>query len=113
MIRVRDFEMDGVKLKIASMSTREARQFVKEGTELLERVKRQGSSSEAWLTRRDMAVIASLNKAGASPEWTSEKLEEEFDLPLLDAVYSAILEFSGLKLGEAVAASASPKSTAA
>lgn len=111
MVRTKRFEMDGVSLKIASMSVAEAEAFVDEGRVFIERMKTAEVKPEEWLARRDRAVIASLVKAGG--EWDEDKIKHEFDLPLLDAVYSAILEFSGLKPGEAVAVSASPKSEAA
>jgi hypothetical protein len=111
VIRVCNFEMDGITLKLASMSVNEAEAFVKEGNEFIERMKREELKPEEWLTRRNKVVITSLNKAGGI--WTEETLKEEFDLPLLDAFYSRLLEFSGLKPGEATAVLASSKSAAA
>lgn len=113
MVRTCDFEMDGVKLKIASMSTGEAKAFVKEGNEFLERMKSGEVKPEEWVSRRDRAVIASLNKAAGSTEWNEARIDADTDFALLTALYDAILKFSGLKPGEVTATLPSPKSTAA
>jgi hypothetical protein len=112
MIRVCNFSMDGVEVKIASMSVAEAEIFVKESGDLIARAKQGSVANEEWMQRRNKTIIAALAKAGE--EWTEEKLKSELDIPTLDALYLKILEFSGLRSGEvAAAASPSPKSAAA
>jgi hypothetical protein len=105
--------MDGITVKIASMSVREAEDFVAEGDAFLEQMKSRKVEAKEWLSRRNRAVVASLLKAVPDSGWTEDRLKDEFDLQFLDALYTKILAFSGLKPGEVVAASPLPKSAAA
>ena len=111
MVRTTSFEMDGVSLKIASMSVAEAEAYVEQGNEFIRRMKAGEVPPTEWIERRNRMVLGSLAKAGG--EWTIERLKDEFDLVQMEELSSRILEFSGLKPGEAVAVSASPKSEAA
>lgn len=98
-MRVCNFEMDGVSLKIASMTVREAEEFANETKALIEKQKSGAEVPVAeWLDRRNQTVLCALNKADG--EWTVERLKNELDLPTLDALYLKILEFSGLRTGE-------------
>jgi len=103
--------MDGVELKLASMSMAEADALVKEGNELSERMKRGEVKTEEWLGHRNRAVIRSIVKAGA--EMNEARLKEEFDLIQVEVLYDKVLDFSGLKPGGAAAVSPLPKSEAA
>ena len=112
-MRTCEFDFDGQAFKIASMSVREAEEFVEEGKRLLEKAKTDEVAAETWLRRRNEVILASLNKVAGEEAFRAETMKDEFDLPTLDALYSKILEFSGLKPGEVVAASNSQKSAAA
>ena len=111
MIRVREFEMDGVKLKLASMNFAMAEKFVEDGKAFLEKMKAGELRPQAWMERRNAALLDALKRAGT--EWDEVKLKEELDIPLIEFFYDSLLKFSGLTPGEAVAVSASPSSEAA
>jgi hypothetical protein len=113
MIRTCDFQMEGISLKLASMSVAEAEQFVNEGNDFLERMKRGELKAEEWIERRNRAVVASLSKASPGVKYDVDWLKNELDLPTIAAAYDRILDFSGLKPGEAVAVADSSKSVAA
>ena len=103
-MRVVDFSMDGITVKLASMTWAQAEKFVAEGQALL---KNADTKSEQWLDRTLMTVGTSLIGAGAtSEECTPERLKELYDMPTMNAMYFKILEVSGLavKQGEAAAA---------
>lgn len=105
MIRVTTFEMDGISLKIASMSVNEAEAFVESGNALLAKMKAgEEVNPKIWLQRRNDCILASLNKVPQENKWTEARLKDELDLPTLAALHDKILEFSGLKTGEATAA---------
>ena len=106
-------------MMLASMSVAEAETYIEEGKKLLDRGKEV--TAVEWLARRNSTIVASLVKANptavdgkpARSDWTEEKLKYEFDMPTLDALYIAILKFSGLQPGEVTAATASTPSGAA
>jgi hypothetical protein len=125
MIRVCEFAMPGLEpaFKLASMSVSEAEAFVKQGNEMLAKVKEDPARvpREYWINRRNETVLASLKKAlpdsWNADDWTPERFAQEFDLPTVEAMFNKILEFSGLKppesAGEVAAAPALPTSDAA
>ena len=93
MIRVVNFSMDGVELKLASMSWAEAEKFVEEGRALLERQKIENIGEE-FVKRQLETVSRSLVKAGG--EFPVDKLKAEFDMPTVTAIFTKVLEISGL-----------------
>jgi hypothetical protein len=96
MIRVCDFQMEGVKLKIASMSFSLAEKYVKESGELLART---DVKPEEWMTREHQTVLEALNRANSNGDgsWTVERIRDEMDIPTINAIYLRILEISGLR----------------
>ncbi len=116
MIRVCEFTMDGHIFKLASMTSAQARAHVIEGRALLERNAKGEVSNEEWGLRSRQTVADSLNRAAQNGNaWTPEKIDEELDLPTINALFLEVLKFSGLRAstGEAEAVSVLPKSTAA
>ena len=116
MIRVCEFKMDGLAqvLKFASMTTAEAEKHVNEGKEMLARHSKSPLPPEEWKLRARKTVCDAMNRLDSNSAWTPEKLDEEFDIPTIDALFMRILEASGLRSGEVqAAASPSPKSAAA
>lgn len=127
MIRVFDFEMEGLKLRVAAMSFNMAQEFVKKSRELIEQGKKAEAgngepvAAETWNEREHSTILASLKRAG-NEELTIDKLRDEMDIPTMNALYLFILEISGLRptgtpkvsdTGEATAASTSARSEAA
>ena len=103
-MRVVEFSMDGISVKLASMTWAQAEKFVAEGQALL---KNTETKPEQWLDRTLMTVGTSLIGAGtAAEECTPDRLKEQYDMPTMNAIYFKILEVSGLavKQGEAAAA---------
>jgi selenophosphate synthetase-related protein len=103
-IRVVPFQMDGLNIKLASMSWAQAEKFVEEGKKLVERG--ADVSNDEWLARTLQTVHASMVKAGAESNGGPASLKDEYDMPTLNAMFTKILEISGLRTtqGEAGAA---------
>ncbi len=118
MIRICEFKLDGYEepFRLASMTSAQARAHVNEGKELLKRAEAGEVPDEEWNARSRTTVATALNRASGATNgnsWTPEKLDEEFDLPTINALFLKVLEFSGLRAGGVAAVSTSPKSTAA
>ena len=94
MIRVFDFRMEGSEeiVKLASMSHVMAKAFVKEGEQLLAN---ETTPLEKWQGRQADTITVSMQRAG-----TENPDLSQFDIPTLNAMFTFILEKSGLKTGE-------------
>jgi hypothetical protein len=114
MIRVCKFEMDGVELQLASMSLNEADAFVKKSKSMLREDRTVDPTADEWLELQIDLVHTALAKAMGDKAPAKDKMRDEMDLPLINALYVKLLEFSGLRAtGEVTAVSSSPKSAAA
>jgi hypothetical protein len=106
MIRVFAFTMEGSTetVQLASMSEGMAKKFTIETQEMLTANK----PPQEWIDRRNRTILESMARAGANGTLPSlEALVDNYDSPTLTEMYLFIMEKSGLRLGEAKAASAS------
>ena len=116
MVRVFDFEQDGVKVKLAAMSWTLAEKHVAEGQELLAR---GDVTPNEWFQRIVKAVETSMERADAGAENTLQGLKDAYDVPTLKdvipAMYERLMVVSGLRNpeGEEKAAPISANSAAA
>lgn len=111
MIRVFEHKVDHLDFtfKIASMSSREAEEFVSKINSMAERA--EITPAERFKFRVEI-VCRSLNHADGNCKLTMDDMLD-FDNPTLNALYLQVLDFSGLKVGGAEAVSVLPKSAAA
>jgi hypothetical protein len=121
VIRIHEFKIEGMTepVKVASMSYKMAKAFIARTKEMNAN---PDTPNEEWIDRRNATIIEAVNRAGANPVMTQEKLEDEFDGQMLSELYLFILEKSGLRspggvadviAGESPAASTSTTSKAA
>jgi hypothetical protein len=102
-VRVCEFEFEGQKFSIASMSLNQAEVFVEESKKLIA----EASETKDWNALMVRTVAQSTKGV------MKKSAAKDMDIPTLRALYKKILEFSGLRTGEVAAVSASPKSEAA
>lgn len=93
MPRTKTIELDGAAFVIAPLTVAQVEQYletpVEQKSELLGRL----------LPRSMCGLIAlSLGNAGASGDWTPERVREEMDLDTVDVLYKEVLLFSRMKL---------------
>lgn len=114
MIRVFEHKVDGIDapFKIASMSSREAEEFITTSKAMVARSETSNVAPDEWMKFRLGIVCRSLNHADGDCKLTVDDMLD-FDNPTLDALYVKVLEFSGLKVGGAAAVSVLPRSAAA
>jgi hypothetical protein len=102
MVRTFGFKMDDLEIKVASLSWAQAEAHVEAGRELLQRT--TPATADEWLARTLHTVALSLSAASGS-EVSTEQLKADYDIPTVNAIYTYILEVSGLRQpqGEATA----------
>lgn len=92
-VRVCEFEFEGQKFTVASMTLSQAEAFVEESKKLIE----ASPDTKEWNSFMVRTV------AGCVKGITEEAARTDMDLPTLRALYQKILEFSGLRTGEVAA----------
>lgn len=108
MARVITFDVgDGSQIKIASLSWRQAEEYVEKSKELLADPAKV--TPQMWLERTGGLVVDAMNRAvpaGDAGPMTLDLVKDAFDLPTIRAIADKVLEISGLKptQGEAAAA---------
>jgi hypothetical protein len=111
-VRVVEFTFEGITVRLAAMSWKQAEAHAKEAKEFIERG--HEVTIDEWKQRTIKTVRDSISRTGdvvADPE----TFTDEFDIPTINAMFSKVLEISGLRAtsGEAPAAQTSPSSAAA
>jgi hypothetical protein len=92
-VRTTEFEFEGQKFTVASMTLSQAEAFIEESKKLIE----ASPDTKTWISF--MVRTAAQCVKGI----TEESARADMDLPTLRALYQKILEFSVLRTGEVVA----------
>ena len=90
--------MDGVTVKLASMTWAQAEKFVEQGREMLARDPKPADSE--WVDRTLDTIVISVRNAGQQSDFSVEGkdgLKELFDMPTINAMFLKVLEISGLR----------------
>jgi hypothetical protein len=85
MLRTKTLEIDGVKLKIASLSLDQVDEIYAKPTP-------DGKVKGGKRT----VILASLNRVDPADQWDEKRYNAEFDLVLVDTVFDEVVAFSGL-----------------